>query len=234
MITGLLVSMFASGLLAVVLLVGCGGGGGLSDGTPTPYAFSPGPMKTLRWLNVTVTVPAGWEVRLVDPSRFDDQSRAILWYSAFPGEANHSQVVLNALTGSVIDEFVQPEHEDAIGALLRSLEVGEPVPGSLPWPVGESQPDDLPRGHWGYLSYPIPSSATGLAVDPCIAECFCVEPRADAGEITLWNGRSEAIICYKTESQTIEFHGENVLPEDIASFERYFAGVTICQPNGSC
>jgi hypothetical protein len=134
----------------------------------------------LRWGNITIVMPA--------PSDTDDLYASQEWYSPgmyspdFSPDASTpsipalrltkgegldaSWVVIDADTGEIVHQEVQPEDQGAFDAVLATIQMPntELAPqASAPWPYGAALPATA-RLSWGKITYVEPDPASGMVV----------------------------------------------------------------------
>lgn len=220
----------ALGLVLLAVLVGCGGGNNsepsptwtawptTSSASPSAFVLPDGQRKTLRWLNVAVTVPEGMGVEL--DTRAGLQSFSIVYQS--------SSVVVDGGTGQVLyRDHIEPRHESAMEAILDTMEVRPPDPATAPWPISSQQPAGLQLRTWGFVSYYVPPQDSGMSVTESIEDCFCDTPGTGMA-IYVRNGRSEARVYFDSTTSTLQVDRRGgIAPEDVEVFERYLAEVKV-------
>jgi DNA-binding CsgD family transcriptional regulator len=217
------------------------------DGSVTPAAslLTPGPGVTLwRWMDVSVLIPDESGMRAwPDSVYFDDGSESrpaliVVRDDDLADSANRSYASIDALTGKIHRSEILDEHRVEMELVLGTVNVSAFDPATAPWPYN-SDPPPPSTTTWPSIR---PDPATGMyasfsqgvsgysGTPPPWVECELV-----LGGISVSNGRSHAFVGLDPVSGAVCKDLSNVLPEDLAAFDRFLEREALCDlQNAGC
>ena len=201
--------------------------------TPSTPALTPVPGATLwRWVNVTVVVPEGSNVTIgrgtvpteIRPAGGPGMDLTI----HHEGDIDKvSYIVIDAVTGQVLDEQMAQGDRAAIDEVLRTLSLLPFDAAVKGWPYQAEFPADAQRRNWGGISYVVPDPASGVKVDEWIGD-------PNGPFINISNGRSTILISHDTQTGVLSQQTIAVSPQDKAPFDRYFSSAQLCERDVGC
>ncbi len=206
-----------------------------SAATPTPAAEQPPAKGQLwRWVNVTVAVPQGSDVYVVQTSYPpevnppDGGPVLTLARDTNPSDEFSSSLLIDAEDGTILRDNVLKEDRAAIDEVLGTLMVAPLDRATAAWPYKDEAPPDLPRERVGNISYIRPAPESGILVYGTLND-----PGGTCG-VSVTNGRSGVGVYVDEATRTLVTHTERLLPEDKPVFERYLATVKLSTSEAAC
>jgi len=182
-------------------------------------------VQVVRWVNVTLAVPEDSGLTAVQDFWGPDSTPPAIFIRSL--ENGDSVIVIDAETGKVIEDLVQPKDRAAVDQLLQSLTVSPLDRSTAAWPYS-GEPPKVPRERFVNITYIAPDPASGLQVSlqvgDRVADGSPPEPSYGLG---LQNGRSILSINAYTGETFPET--TSILPEDKEAFDRFLSTV---QPIG--
>ena len=214
-------------------------------GTPAAPLLTPGPGVNLwRWMDVSVLIPdepgmLAWP----DTAYFDDGSESrpallVVRDDDLADSANRSYASIDALTGKVHRSEILEAHRVEMELVLGTVNVSLFDPATAPWPYNGDPPAALTtetpsiRPDPGAGMYASFSTGDGgySGTPPPWVECELV-----LGGISVSNGRSHAFVGLDPVSGAVCKDLSNVLPEDLAAFDRFLEREALCDlQNAGC
>ena len=198
---------------------------GTPDLSPTPAIPpppTPGPGSTLwRWVKISISIPDGSDLGF-SPAHLPPQDNPpdggpAVELTLYEGEVT-SNLWIDAETGIVLVDNVRGQDRAIFDEVLKTLVVGPLDAASASWPYSDDLASAQPREVWGKFSFVRPVPATGLFLDAWIADPCGVQL------LSIKNGPSSASVRVDEATGTLKMDSE-VLPEDQAVFDRWFAEV---------
>lgn len=190
------------------------------SGTPVP---KPG-WKTVRFLNLTVSVPAGIMASPLAGYTFsptDYYNRPVIEIAPVGG-SDSVRVVLDAETGALVAEAGSEGERAALQPALDTVRVSPFDPKTAPWPYADTAPPD-DRGVWWKITYPIPDVSTGIDIDT--ASGIGAPDGVCQHTIVVSNGRSRMVLDACT-GEPISY-ATSIDPADAEALERFRAAVVV-------
>jgi hypothetical protein len=177
-------------------------------------------VQEVRWFNVTVAIPEGspvyaspgfWEPEGTPPAMF------------IRSRDGDSVIVIDAETGKVIEDLVQPKDRAAVDEVLKTVAVSPLDRSAAPWPYN-GEPRNVKREGWGKITFIPPDRASGITIE------FSWED--DVGwsgtSMRLTNGRSS--LSVDADTGTVIAGTTRILPEDKEAFGRLLSTVEYVGP----
>ncbi len=177
--------------------------------------------QVVRWGNITLTLPA--DSGLTAVRSFwgpDSDPPAIFLRSRVNGG---SSLAIDAETGEVLSDRVEPEDRAAVNQVLQTLTLSPLDRDTAPWPYS-GEPPNVPRQSWGKITFIPPDPASGISI------------RFGHGDglgssslfLTVSNGRSVVLI----NADTGDVYPDTVIitPEDRDAFDRFLSAVQYAGP----
>ncbi len=217
-------------LLAIVVVAAVVGviGARLAEGEPppprTPTLSTPPvptepsiiPAHVVRWGNVTLTLPA--DSGLTAVRSFwgpDSDPPAIFLRSRGNGG---SSLAIDAETGEVLSDRVEPEDRAAVNQVLQTLTVSPLDRDTAPWPYS-GEPPNVPRESWGKITFIPPDPASGISIRFGHADGL----GSSSLYLKVTNGQSVFLIS----ADTGDVYPDTVViaPEDRDAFDRFLSSI---------
>lgn len=201
--------------------------------TVTPVPTSPTAAvkgQLWRWVNVTVFVPEGSPVtvgRGTIPDGLKGAGGPGMGPTIDHGDpAAASYVIIDAVTGEILQDHVSPEDREAIDDVLKTLAVTPFDEAEKGWPYADTVSAGERRAEFG-MSYVVPDPASGITVGAGIADPCCPF-------IEVSNGRSTVFVLRDEETNTLSREPVAVSAQDESPFERFLSAVKACGPDIKC
>ncbi len=202
-------------------------------GTPTAMPSSPAVKGQLwRWVNVTVVAPEGSDVTIgrgTVPTDVRPEGGPglgpVIQHGGDPAKASY--VIIDAVTGDVLQDRVASEDRAAIDEVLRTLAVSPFDAAVKSWPYQGELPAEAQRQRSGGISYVVPDPASGVEVGGGIAD-------PTGSFIRISNGRSTMLISLDTQTGALSPQAVAMSPQDEAPFDRYLSSVRVCGRDLQC
>jgi hypothetical protein len=174
-------------------------------------------VQVVRWVNVTVAVPEGsglwvtqgfWGPESMPP--------AIFIRSLDNGD---SVIVIDAETGKVIADHIEPEDRATVDGVLGTLTVSPLDRSTAPWPYSGELPS-LPRERKGNITFIPPDPASGISIS--------IQTGDGTGSpstfLHVTNGRS--VFWINTATGDASYDEAVVMaPEDKDAFDRFLSAI---------
>ncbi len=197
-------------------------------------ATQPAPVKgqLWRWVNVTVVVPEGSPVTIgrgTVPQGLkgegDPGMDLTIHHGGDPEAA--SFVVIEAITGEVVQDHVFDDDRPTIDEVLGTLAVTSFDEAEKGWPYADEIPADVERRGWGGMSYVLPDPDAGVTVG--------VEIDDPGGSfIVISNGRSRVGITVDSETGGLLRYPAALSLQDESAFDRYIEAIQVCGQEIKC
>lgn len=173
-------------------------------------------VQVVRWVNVTVTVPEGsglWVTQgFWGP---ESEPPAIFIRSLDNGD---SVIVIDAETGKVIVDHIEPEHRPAVDQVLETLIVSALDRSTASWPYS-GDPPNVPRERKGNITFIPPDAASGISIRIQIGD----GTGSPSTSLHVTNGRSAFGI--NTATGDVFWETARIAPEDKDAFDRFLSEV---------
>ncbi len=185
-----------------------------------------------RWVNVTLVVPEGSPVTIgrgTVPTEVRPEGGPGMGPTIDHGgdPAAASYVIIDAVTGEILQDRVAPSDRAAIDEVLRTLDVSRFDETDKGWPYRDELPVAGERRVWGGMSYVVPDPASGVNVGGGIND-----PGAPFIEVS--NGRSKIGISLDAETGALSRYSVALSPQDEVPFDRYVSAIQICGRDAQC
>ncbi len=192
-----------------------------------------------RWVNVTVVVPEGSPVTIgrgTIPSGVKGEGGPglgpVIDHGGEPEAASY--VVIDAVTGEILQDRVAPEDREAIDEVLKTLAVSPFDTAEKGWPYSVTIPADAERRAEFGMSYVVPDPASGVMVSTGIADGFRDDGGSGGPFLEISNGRSTAFVLRDEETNTLSREPVTVSSLDESPFERFISAVKACGSDAKC
>ncbi len=194
--------------------------------SPAPIATTPTPAvkgQLWRWVNVTVVVPEGSPVTIgrgTIPEGLKGEGGPGIGPTIDHGGVAEaaSYVVIDAVTGEILQDRVSAEDRAAIDEVLKTLAVSPFDEADKGWPYQEQLTDNVERSGWGNVSYVIPGTASGVQVGSWLGD-------PNGAFLNVSNGRSTILIMQDAETGALSQQAIELSPLDKVAFDRYFSSI---------
>lgn len=209
------------------------------EATGTPASIQPSPTPIVkgqlwRWLNVTVVIPAGSDLYVVQTSygpevNPPDGGAVLELVKDVGGNTDlSSSLLIDADSGSVIRDNVRDEHRAEIEAILETLTVQPLDISTTSWPYNGEPPPDAQRDAFAGISFIRPSPETGLKVYTAIND------PGGWGSVGIANGRSGAVVSIDPGTGKLTRDTEHVVSSDSDIFDRWLGAIKLCGKEVVC
>lgn len=197
-------------------------------------------VQVVRWVNVTLTVPEGsgftpWCDSWSSPREWGGLGAwRDLWAfgpeSSTPAifieslERDESRLVIDAVTGKVIEDSIGPQDRAAVDQVLQTVTVSPLDRSTAPWPYS-GQPPSVPREKFGNITFIPPDPAAGI----CFRVQLGIGPAGTSGaSIEVNNGRS--VVFIRPDTGAVGWEPDFLVAEDKAAFDRFLSTVEYVGP----
>jgi hypothetical protein len=170
-------------------------------------------VRNYRWGAITLSVSDESGVRVardVVPAELNPPSGGPIIVLSLGHE--RSRLVLDALTGQVIDDFVKAEDRPVFDAILATAAVNAALTRPTGWPY-EGDPPLGERESWYGITYLAPDPSSGLVV-------FRVEAYGADPSLLLTDGSSKMRVNARTGE--IDERGTSITEEERAAFNEFY------------
>ncbi len=178
-------------------------------------------VQVVRWVNVTIAVPERSGFAAVQGFWGPESDPPAIFIRSL--ENGSSVIVIDAETGKVIVDHIEPEDRTAVDEVLQTVSVSPLDRSTAPWPYGSQSPS-VPREKWGNITFIQPDPASGIGVTLAVGD----GPEGSGHAIQVSNGRSTLSI--DADSGLAIDATSSVLPEDKEAFDRFLSTIQYSAP----
>jgi hypothetical protein len=225
----------------------------LSTPTPEPPCdperIRSAPAKLFRWLDLTVLVPeeGGFQAypeTIPAELRPPGGTQGLVIVKIDPSTNGvMSGVRYDAESGAVVNEQIVPEDRECVQAVMETVKVSPFDPARAQWPYNGDPPASATREGWAGISVIKPDPSTGMVVEfgigSGVGRASDVTPgpcgaSVDGQGVELRNGRSSAGFWLDPRTSSLCKTFEQVDPQELDAFERYFSSIEPCHEEADC
>ena len=189
--------------------------------TATPAPTAEAEVQVVRWVNVTVAVPQDSGLTVTQGFWGPESDPPALFIRS--RENGSSVIVIDADTGKVIVDHIEPEDRGAVDEVLQTVSVSPLDRSMASWPYS-GEPPNIPRQKWGNITFIPPDPAAGISITFQAGD----GPGSSSTSLHVNNGRSAFGI--NTATGDVYWETARIAPEDKEAFDSFLSAIHYVGP----